>query len=71
MRIVLDTNVLLQILPGRSPYHSIFQHFLSGSFTWIVTLDVYLEYIEILQQRGAENVDFYIHKLLCESQTAL
>ncbi len=53
MRVVLDTNVVLQMLPRKSRYHPILQAFLNGSFEWIVTTDVFLEYIEILQQRAS------------------
>lgn len=31
-RVVLDTNVLLQILGARSPYHFLFRAFLDGAF---------------------------------------
>lgn len=52
MRVVLDTNVVLQMLPRRSRYHGILQSFLQGTFEWIITTDIFLEYIEILQQRA-------------------
>lgn len=53
MKVVLGTNVVLQMLPGKSRYHGILQAFLAGRFEWIITTDVFLEYIEILQKRAS------------------
>ena len=50
MRIVLDTNCLIQILPQRSPYHLVWQSFENGDNTLCVTNEIIEEYTEILQR---------------------
>lgn len=50
MRIVLDTNCLIQILPQRSPYHLLWQSFENGENTLCVTNEIIEEYTEILQR---------------------
>ena len=39
-RVVLDTNVLLQILGARIPYHFLFRAFLDGAFTLCVSTQI-------------------------------
>lgn len=47
-RVVLDTNCLLQALPSRSPYHTIWTHVLCGKICLCVNTDILNEYEEIL-----------------------
>jgi uncharacterized protein len=60
MKIVLDTNVLIASLGKKSAYRKIFDGFLFQQFTLILSNDVLLEYLEIVQQKTnasiAENV---------------
>lgn len=46
--IVLDTNCLVQILPSRSLYHSIWTDFLKGKYCLCVSNEILMEYEEIL-----------------------
>ena len=46
--IVLDTNCLVQILPSRSLYHSIWSDFLKGKYCLCVSNEILMEYEEIL-----------------------
>lgn len=50
-RVVLDTNVLLMILPKRSPYHKIWTDFLQNRLELCVTNDMLEEYSEIIAQK--------------------
>ncbi len=50
MRIVLDTNCLIQILPRRSRYHSVWQSFEDGKHIMCVSNEIIEEYVEILQR---------------------
>lgn len=50
MKIVLDTNCLIQILPRRSHYHSVWQSFEKGVNTMCVSNEIIEEYTEILQR---------------------
>jgi uncharacterized protein len=51
MKIVLDTNCLLQILPLKSPYRIVWDKIRSGEIALIVSNEVINEYHEILEQQ--------------------
>ena len=55
MRIVLDTNSLIQSVSPRSTYHAVWQSVLSGSNTLCVSNEILEEYAEILQQLAGEH----------------
>jgi putative PIN family toxin of toxin-antitoxin system len=67
MRIVLDTNILLQSLAHRSNSRPIWDAFLHEKFTLILTTSILLEYHEILAQRTSERVANNVVVLLRES----
>lgn len=60
MRIVLDTNVLLQMLPRTAPTRPIYDALLAGRVGLVYSTQILLEYAEVLHQRLpasiAENV---------------
>lgn len=56
MRIVLDTNCLLAVVPAASPYRPVFDAIRSGRVALAVTTEILDEYAEILG-------DFYSPKL--------
>ena len=64
MKVVIDTNVLLVSIPAKSKLHPIFTRLISGQLTWVITQDILLEYIEILEQRGAANTAFYVESAI-------
>lgn len=49
--VVIDTNVLLAILPQRSPYHTIWTDFLANRFVLCVSNDILEEYAEIISSK--------------------
>ncbi|MDI9365002.1 MAG: PIN domain-containing protein [Flavobacterium sp.] len=49
MRVVIDTNVLLVILPSPSKYHRILQKLKDGEVILIVNFDILLEYEKLLK----------------------
>ena len=51
LRIVLDTNCLLQSLPSKSPYHKIWTDVLCGNICLCVNTEILDEYEEILSQK--------------------
>ncbi len=67
MRIVLDTNILLQSLAHRSTTRPIWNAFLHEKFTLILTTSILLEYHEIIAQRTSEQVANNVITLLRES----
>lgn len=44
MRLVLDTNCLIQVIPSRSRYHSVWQSFERGENTLCVSNEILEEY---------------------------
>lgn len=51
MRIVLDTNCFLAIVPKRSPYRPVFDAFRSGQFELAIGTAILHEYEELFAQR--------------------
>ena len=50
MRIVLDTNALIQSVPSRSRYHGVWDSLVEGKNTLCVSNEIIMEYLEILQR---------------------
>jgi len=50
MKIVLDTNCLVRILPKKSPYRLLWEAFLDGAFELCYTTEILHEYEEILSR---------------------
>ncbi len=51
MRVVIDTNCFLAILPKVSPYRSVFDAYRAGRFELAVSTDILSEYVEVFGQR--------------------
>jgi len=51
MRVVIDTNVLINCISSRTRYHAIWQAFLTGEITLYASIDVLLEYEELVLQK--------------------
>lgn len=50
MKIVLDTNVLLNAILPSSRYHWLLEQIIGGKFTLCVTTDILNEYTEVLER---------------------
>jgi putative PIN family toxin of toxin-antitoxin system len=50
MKIVLDTNCLVRVLPKKSPYRCLWEAFLHGEFDLCFTTEMLHEYEEILSR---------------------
>jgi len=50
MRIVLDTNCLIQSISPRSRYHVVWESLVDGRNTLCVSNEIIMEYLEILQR---------------------
>ncbi len=55
MKVVLDTNVLLVILPNNSKYHNVFQALRQMRYSICFTTDILLEYEEVFSYRYSQN----------------
>lgn len=65
MNIVLDTNVLLVSLPGRSQYHDIFRRLINGIYQLYLSNEILAEYEEQIGLRlGIARTDLHLHELL-------
>ena len=56
MKVVIDTNVLLVILPERSKDHDLFLALLNGLYDVYVTQDILLEYEEIFAAKNGQTI---------------
>ena len=65
MRLVIDTNVWLVIIPAYSKYAFIYNQIKSGSLTIIISNEILFEYEELMKQRYPSiSVNEEIRKLL-------
>ena len=51
MNIVIDCNIFVMSLSSRSPYHLIYQSLAKGEFNLTISIDIMLEYEEIIQRK--------------------
>ncbi|HEX8328658.1 MAG TPA: PIN domain-containing protein [Hymenobacter sp.] len=49
-RAVIDTNCLLASLNRNSPFHRLYELFVSEAFEWILSNEILTEYEEVLTQ---------------------
>ena len=68
MTVVIDCNVIVMCLSTRSPYHFIFKSLIKGSFNLAVTVDIVLEYEEVVQQKFSPTTAHAFSSLLKELQ---
>ena len=47
MKVVIDTNGLLQSVPRNGSYRWLYEAFEAGQFTWVVSNEIILEYAEM------------------------
>ena len=50
-KVVIDTNCLLVVIPSKSPFHKIWEHFIEGKIVLCVSNEILLEYEEIISQK--------------------
>jgi predicted nucleic acid-binding protein len=53
MRLVIDTNVMVESITSRSPYYKISQSFVQGKNEIVISNAILLEYFDVL-----ENIEF-------------
>lgn len=64
LRVVLDTNVLIAIIPKKSPFRIVFNKLLDSSFSLIICNELLTEYHEILQKKTNANIASNVINLL-------
>ena len=70
MRIVLDTNILLQSLARKSRTRPIWDAFLNKNYTLIITPSILLEYEEIIAGKTSAEVSSNVVSLIYEAVNA-
>jgi uncharacterized protein len=71
MKIVIDTNCFLAIIPKVSPFRPIFDAYRNGLFTLIVSTEILNEYAEIFAQKMTfEIAENLIELILNQHNTA-
>lgn len=70
-RIVLDTNCLLQALPGRSPYHKIWTEVLAGRICLCVNTEILNEYEEILTEKANSEIAHNVVEAIARLHTTI
>lgn len=69
--IVLDTNCLLQILPTRSKYHTIWKQILNGKVRLCVNTEILDEYEEIIGQKMTPMIAHNVVEAIARLSTTL
>ena len=67
MRVVLDTNCLIQSIPQKSPFRLVWESFLSGENILCVSNAIIEEYMEILQRLTDEQTATLVIQTIIES----
>src|SRR4030042_5237354 len=66
LEIVLDTNILLAVLPEISKYHIIFQKLVNEEFDLFISNEILLEYEEIISKKTNQIIAKKTTRLLLE-----
>ena len=64
MRVILDSNVLLVILPKSSKYRIVFDRFLNNDLTFIISNEIISEYFEVLERFTNVSIASNVSELL-------
>ena len=67
----MDSNVLLAAIGKKSRYRPIWDNFLSGEYTFIVSEDIIYEYEEVIQRYAAKGVAEIMVNIFIESPYVL
>ncbi len=64
MEIALDTNVLLAAIAKNNKWRPIYDAFIGEKYILLITTEIYLEYIEKLQEKTSIEVAYNIGRVL-------
>lgn len=71
MKLVLDTNSLIQCVSRRSHYHDLWLSFVDGRNHLCVTTEILNEYVEILQRETNETFASLVLEVILNNQNTL
>ena len=70
IRVVLDTNVLVASISRQSPYHWVWQAFLTGKYQLCITTDILDEYAEVIERYfSAIDADNTLTQIMLQKNT--
>lgn len=71
MRIVLDTNCFLAILPKQSIYRPVFNAYREGKFELAISTEILEEYAEIFEQKMTPEISENIIELILKKPNSI
>ena len=71
MRVVIDTNCFLAIIPKVSRYRPIFDAFRQGRFELAVSSEILNEYAEIFAQKMTQEISENVTELILKQQNTI
>lgn len=71
MKIVIDTNVLLVSFPARSKYRPIFDAFINSKILFVITTNIYFEYLEIFHNQARKGIAEYFRDFLGAAENVI
>ena len=71
MKLVLDTNSLIQCVSRRSRYHDLWLSFIDGRNQMCVTTEILNEYVEILQRETSETFASLVLEVILNNPNTL
>lgn len=67
MKVVIDTNILISIIGKRSRLRPIWDHFINGNLSLVISEDILKEYEEVMQKYAAPGAAEIVLEILIES----
>lgn len=64
MRLVIDTNILLAAIPDKSRLHPIYKALIAGQHEWVISHEILMEYLEILEERAVKGAGTIIEAVI-------
>ena len=67
MRLVIDTNVMVESITSRSPYYKIFQSFVQGKNEIVISNAILLEYFDVFGRIYSDQTINYLNNIFDHS----
>ena len=71
MKVVIDTNVLLAIIPRKSKYHYILEKLINKEFEILLSNEILLEYYEVISKKTNQEIADNITNLLLSLRSSI
>ena len=71
MKVVVDTNCLLESINRKRPAYNLYLIFQELKFDWVISNEIYLEYREVLTKFYSEDTAEYVLSRLLNSSNVI